>query len=112
MQTKGSRSRSSAVYCADVCEHSEFLGKKFKNRLANQKLLGSSLVPRGYAVILVQRTSPVARQLDEDNAASAASDLYSAANDVAVRLKPEKSFFLGFSKESRVPRAEHNLSYI
>ena len=68
-------------------------------------------VPRAY-VILVQRTSPVTRQLEEDNAASAASDLYSAANDVAVRLKPDKSFFFGFSKESRVPRlpcAEHKL---
>ena len=106
MQTEGSLSRSSAVYCADVCEHSEFLGKKSKNRLTSQTLLGSSLVPRGY-VILVKRTSPVTRQLEEDNAASAASDLYSAANDVAVRLKPEESFFLGFSKESRVLRTEN-----
>ena len=54
-------------------------------------------------------SSSVTRQLEEDNAASAASDLYSAANDVAVRLKPEESFFLGFSKESRVLRAEHKL---
>ena len=111
MQTEGSLSRSSEVYCADVCEHSEFLGKKSKNRLASQTLFGSSLVLRGY-VILVQRTSSVTRQLEEDNAASAASDLYSAANDVAVRLKPDKSFFFGFSKESRVPRlpcAEHKL---
>ena len=66
------------------------------------------LFPGGY-VILFQRTSPVTRQLEEDNAASAASDPYSAANDVAVRLKPEESFFLGFSKESRVLRAEHKL---
>ena len=75
-----------------------FPGKKSKNRLASQTLFGSSLVPRGY-VILVQRT----------NAASAASDLDSAANDVAVRLKPEESFFLGFSKEFKVLRAEHKL---
>ena len=81
------------MYCADVCEHSEFPGKRSKNRLASQTLFGSSLVPRAY-VILVQRISPVTRQLEEDNAASAASDLYSAANDVAVRLKPDKSFFL------------------
>ena len=80
------------MYCADVCEHSEFPGKRSKNRLASQTLFGSSLVSRAY-VILVQRTSPVTRQLEEDNAASAASDLYSAANDVAVRLKPDKSFF-------------------
>ena len=96
------------MYCADVCEHSEFLGKKSKNRLTSQTLLGSSLFPRGYA-ILVKRTSLVTRQLEEDNAASAASDLYSAANDVAVRLKPEESFYLGFSKESKVLRAEHKL---
>ena len=81
-----------------------FLGKNLKTDWQVKPFLEAVLSPDATLF-----SSSVTRQLEEDNAASAASDLYSAANDVAVRLKPEESFFLGFSKESRVLRAEHKL---